>query len=372
MRQQLVNGRRCRRGLLAVCLLMAAQLCGAARGAETPVDLPGAEISRPEYVPELLEPLLPNFAAQVMELPSDADGMGPLRLSPSGRYCLAEQRVGRKQSVLLFDADGKLLRDLTGDHYIHAIGAWGANDQQVLLECRTTLGARPVRLKVNPATGASSAGSVPGLPGWSPDGKHYLLGLAVDSPGVEPEPAWVQRYTAANDPVGRPLAVLEPAWSADGLWLAFSAQPSKQPEGAEPAERKLNEVRVLPVRGDVPRVVLSRGGWAKLARANGWIGGEGPEQLAWSSGGDALYGVFTVRTETGPQKCLVRMDVRSPRRDVLPLPIAAELISASADARHWIVRLGDRLYRLDFEPQPAAPPKAPGPSGPTRKAFSAG
>jgi hypothetical protein len=359
-------------GLWAVCLVLATHVSEPARGATAPVDLPGAEIIRPEFDPELLEPLLPNFEAQTMELPSDADGMGPLRLSPTGRYCLAEQRVGRKQSVLLFDADGKLLRDLTGDRFSHATGTWGANDLQVLLECRVTPGARPVHLKINPVSGASSAGSIPGLPGWAPDGKHYLLGLSIDSPGEEPEPAWIQRYTSANDPIGRPMAVRGPVWSADGMWLAFGAQPPKPADDVEPTDYKMNEVRVLPTRGDVPRVVLSRGGWMKLARANGWLSGDGPQQLAWSPGGDALYGLFTVRTTAGPQKCLVRMDVRSPRREVLSLPAAAELVSASADARHWIVRLGDRLFRLDFVLDPPAPSRAPVPSGTKPKAPSAG
>jgi hypothetical protein len=355
-----------------VSLFMAAQITGAARSAEAPVDLPGAEVIRPEYEPELLEPLLPDFEVQRLELLSDADGRGPLRLSPTGRYCLAEQRVGQKQTVLLFDADGQLLRDLTGDRFTHATGVWGANDQQILLECRTAPGARPVQLKINPVTGASSAGSVPGLPGWAPDGKHYLLGLAVDRPGEEAEPVWVQRYTAANDPVGRPLAASTPIWSADGLWLAFGAQRAKPVDEPSPSEHHLNEVRVLPVRGEVPRVVLSRGGWTKLAQANGWLGGAGPEQLAWSPRGDALYGVVTVRKEAGSQKCLVRMDVRSPRREILALPSEAALVSASADARHWIVRLGDRLFRLDFMQEHAPAPKAPGPAAPKPKTPPAG
>jgi len=312
------------------------------------------------HEPTLLEPLLPPFDALAMEFPTDAEGMGPLRLSPGGRYCLAELRTARGQSVLLFDADGKLIRDLTSDKYSHASGAWGASDQQVLLECRTAPGTRPTHLRVNPTTGAIAAGSMPGLPDWAPGGKDYLVGLAVDSPGVEREPAWFQRYTSANDPVGRPLAIAEPVWSGDGLWLAFAAQ-AKAAETAPTEVLSMNEVRVLPARGDIPRVVLSRGGWSRLAKTNGWLRSAGPERLAWSPGGDALFGVFAVLTDTGDQKCLVRMDIRSPRRDVLLLPADSELVSASADTRHWIVRLGDRLFRLDFEhqPSPARKPIAP-------------
>jgi hypothetical protein len=318
------------------------------------LDQPGAEILRDDPDVSLLQPLLPPFTATPVERDPDAEGWGPLRLSPTGRYLLAEVRTGNRQSVQLLDADGRLLRDLTRDQAPFASAVWGATDQQLLLECRGDAGSRPRFLAHNPVSAATTAVPRGGLAEWASGGKDYLLALAAGerTPGRDDLPSGYQRYTAAHDPVGRPLMAEEPTWSGDGQWLAFLTGAIK---GAEPAAPlQLREIRLLPARGDVPRVVLSRGGWERLAKEQAWQQATGPESLAWSPNAEALFCLCTARAELDGQRFLVRVDVRTPRREVLPVPVSTQIVSVSADARHWIVRLGSRLYRLDFK---VAPPK---------------
>lgn len=339
------------RTLLAVST---AASCGAAAlGAPADLDLPGTEVQPREPDPSPLQPLLPPFSAVALEQDPDAEGWDALRLSPSGRYFFAEVRAGERRSVLLFEGDGKLIRDLTRDVAPFASAAWGASDQQLLLECREKPNQRPRFMTCNPATGAVTASPRGGLPEWALGGKDYLLALATAErgPGKTDGFSGFQRYTATHDPIGRPLAAEEPVWSGDGQWLAYLAASAP---GSEPAPAaSLQEVRVLPARGDVPRVVISRGGWDRLAREQGWQHASGPDGLAWAPAGDALFCLCTARTELDGQRFLVRLDVRTPRREVLAVPEDTVLISASADARHWLVRLAGRLYRLDFKTPPA-------------------
>lgn len=339
---------------LAIVLLLAGGGI-AAMGAPLDLDQPGAEIQREDPDVSLLQPLLPSFTATRIERDPDVEGWGPLSLSPSGRYLFAEVRAGDRQSVLLLDADGKLLRDLTREQAAFASAAWGSSDQQLLLELRGEAGARPRFLNHNPVTAATGAALPGGLPEWALGGKDYLLALATAerAPG-KTVPSGYQRYTSAHAPIGRPLAAEAPVWSGDGQWLAFLSAAVRD---MEPATAALREVRVLPARGDVPRVVISRGGWDRLAKEQAWQQATGPESLAWSPGAEALFCLCTARTELDGQRFLVRLDVRTPRRDVLPVPPSTEIVSVSADARHWIVRLGSRLYRLDFKVPP--PKKRP-------------
>lgn len=341
--------------MLATALLLAGGAI-AATSAPPELDQPGAEIQREDPDISLLQPLLPPFTATRIERDPDAEDCGPLSLSPSGRYLFAEVRAGDRQSVLLLDADGKLLRDLTREQAAFASAAWGSSDQQLHLELRGEAGARPRFLNHNPVTAATGAALPGGLPEWALGGKDYLLAIATAerAPG-KTVPSGYQRYTSAHAPIGRPLAAEAPVWSGDGQWLAFLSAAARNTEPAPAVQ--LREVRVLPARGEVPRVVISRGGWDRLAKEQAWQQATGPDTLAWSPGADALYGLCTARAELEGQRFLVRLDVRTPRRDVLPVPPSTEIVSVSADARHWIVRLGSRLYRLDFKVP--APKKRP-------------
>lgn len=340
-----------RRTFVHHSLLLATLATGgvdAALGAPTELDQPGAEVPREEPDSSLLQPLLPAYSAILLERDPDVEGWGPLRLSPSGRYLFAEVRMGDRQSVMILDGEAKLLRDLSHDLSPLVSAAWGASDQQLLLECREKADARPKYFVHNPVKGITSAAVRGGLPEWAAGGKDYLLALATAerTPGRQDVPSGFQRYTAAHDPIGRPLTAERPAWSGDGQSLAYATSVVKdQPE----ALAELQEVRVLPARGEVPRVVMSHGGWNRLAKEQGWQQASGPDCLTWSPEGDALYGICTARTEVEGQQFLIRMDVRAPRRQILAVPAGTEIISASANARHWLVRLGSRLYRLDFK-----------------------
>ena len=346
-----------RRSWLSGAAGVAVSLAFARAGlAFAPVDTPGEEVPPPPPDPAILASILPPFKSELLEHDPEIAGWEALRLSPTGRYLLAEVRAGRKQSVQLLDPDGKLIRDLTADRYTSARGLWGATDQQLLLECRAEGSTRPRHLKYNPVSEGSAPAVVPGMPEWAPGGRDYLLALAAAERSGD-EPVAFQRYTVANDPVGRPLPVEDPVWSADGQWLAFlgrSAVPTTENAGSQ-----LLEVRVLPARGDVPRVVVSRGGWERLAKENGWTEASGPENLTWSPAGEALLGICAAHTERGEEKFLVRMDLRTAHREVLAIPAKTEIVTTSADARHWIIRLEDRLFRLDFEAPPPAKKRTP-------------
>ncbi|MCC2668956.1 MAG: hypothetical protein K0Q72_1427 [Armatimonadetes bacterium] len=327
--------------------------------AAPPADVPGEEVVQDLPTPALLASFLPPFKAVLLERAPDAASWNTLRLSPTGKYLLAEVRVGLRQSVLLLDPDGGVIRDLTTDRFASARGLWGASDQQVLLECRAEPSSRPRYLKYNPVSEGNAPALVPGLPEWAPGGKDYLLAIAAGErlPGRDDGPVAFQRYSVTNDPVGRPLPADDPTWSGDGQWLAFLGRPGMVPSDAA-STLQLLEVRVLPARGDVPRVVVSRAGWDRLARENGWSEATGPDDLVWAPAGDALFGICKARTGRGDEHFLVRMDLRTARRDVLPLPERTEIVTTSADARHWVLRMDERLFRLDFE-APAAPKKRP-------------
>jgi hypothetical protein len=317
------------------------------------LDQPGAEIQREEPDVSLLRPLLPPFTATLLERDPDSEGWGALQLSPTGRFLFAEVRTGERQSVLLLDADGKLLRDLTREQASFASAAWGATDQQLLLEYRGESGVRPRFLTHNPVSAATASAPRGGLPEWALGGKDYLLALAIAErmPGRGDGPSGFQRYTSAHAPVGRPLLAEEPIWSGDGQWLAFLTATTYDSRPSPTAQ--LQEVRMLAARGDVPRVVIARSGWDRLAKEQGWQQASGPDSLAWGPHADALFCLCTARAGLEGQRFLVRLDVRTPRREVLPVPQGTELMSVSADARHWIVRLGSRLFRLDFKAAPS-------------------
>lgn len=346
-----------RRTVVGHALTFACVLAGggvAALGAPKELDQPGAEIQPEEPDVSLLQPLLPPFTATLLERDPDAAGWGPLQLSPTGRFLFAEVRTGERQSVMLLDADGKLLRDLTRDQAVFASAAWGANDQQLLLEYRGERGTRPRFLTHNPVSAATASTLRSGLPEWALGGRDYLLALATAErmPGREDVPSGFQRYTSAHAPVGRPLLADEPIWSGDGQWLAFLSATLHEGDASPTAQ--LQEVRMLPARGDVPRVVMARSGWERLAKEQDWQHASGPDSLAWGPNADSLYCLCTARAELEGQRFLIRLDVRTPRRELLPVPPTLDLVSVSADARHWLVGLGSRLYRLDFK---AAPPK---------------
>ena len=346
-----------RRTLIGRALTMTLFLAGggiSAVGAPLELDQPGAEILREEPDATLLQSLLPPFTATHVDRDPDAEGWGPLQLSPSGRYLFAVVRTGDRQSVVLLDADGTFIRDLTREQAPFASASWGVTDQQLLLEFRGEPAARPRFLIHNPVSASTAAAPRAGLPEWALGGKDYLLGLstAERTAGGGEVPSTYQRYSAAHAPVGRPLMADEPVWRGDGQWLAFLAASARMSEPASPLQ--LREVRVLPARGEVPRVVISRGGWERLAKEQSWQQASGPESLAWSPAAEALFCLVTARAELDGQRFLVRLDVRTPRREVLAVPPGTEIVSVSADARHWIVRLGSRLFRLDFK---GAPPK---------------
>lgn len=320
---------------------------GPSRAEQHVADRPGQETHAAPPDPSILQSLLPPFTAAALERAPEVDGWGPLQLSPAGRFCLAQLRSGARQSVSLLDANGVPLRDLTTDRAVSAAAVWGYSDQHILLEMRPQPTAKPEFQHLDRVSGAITPATIPGLPHWSPLGKDYWLSL----PG-----GW-QRYAGEGNATGHVVVAREPVWSGDGQWLAYTAAHGRADEKPSPVSG-LEEVRLLPSRGDVARVLVSAPGWERLAKEKGWSEARGPERLVWSSTGDALFGFVNARTEAGEGRFLVRLDLHSPKREALPVPPETRLVSASGDTHHWLVQLGDQLFRLDFG-TPAPKKQAP-------------
>ena len=346
----------------AVCVAMFAAV---AVQAANPPDQPGEVTTGAAPQPSILQSLLPPFTATPLERAPEAEGWGPLRISPAGRFCLSEVEEGEKRSVFLLDHNAQPLRDLTRKQYPQASAIWGYSDQHILLECRKDAMGKPLFLHMDRVTGSTTASTIPGVPRWSPTGKDYFLPSMASS-------GFYQRYTGKDVPVGHQLYGNEPVWSSDGQSLAYlavngkgeTAPPAKEgipkvkPEGA-PAPSAPDgppEIRILPARGDVPRVILSSTGWTKLLTEKGWSSMTVSDPLAWSPADDALYAFCSAKLVMGggaESSYLLKLDLRSPKREVLPLPSGSRLVSTSGDSHHWILQMGDHLFRLDFAAPPA-------------------
>lgn len=315
-----------------------------------PQDAPGQEPSEGARIPAALQELLPPFTAFPFDPPPASQGWGPVSLSPSGKSLLAQRREGERLAVFLLDRNGEPLKDLTSEHYPIAAGVWGPDDTQILLECRQEANSRAEYMKVFPASGRLLPASVAGLPSWAGGAKSYLVETGrTDSPsGGHRTAGQYQRFTSANVAVGGPLTVSHPVWSGDGQWLAFLRERPRPADAEERSFSPVREVRVIPARGSVQRVVLPFAAWDRLIKERGWRWVSGPKSLFWGPSGEALYGFCVTRTDSEETRNLMRIDLKQPKRDLVAVDDLADLVSASADGRHWILQLGDRHYRLDL------------------------
>ncbi len=313
-------------------------------------DTPGQEATDGARIPAALQSLLPPFTATLFDPPPAGQGWGPVMLSPSGKAMLAQRREGGHVAVFLLDRNGEPVKDLTSEHYPLAEGVWGPDDTQILLECRREENGRAEFMKVFPASGRLLPASVAGLPTWAAGGKAYFLETGrTDSPsGGHTAAGHFQRFTASNMAVGTPLLVTQPVWSGDGQWLAFLRERPRPAEADDKRFSPVREVRVIPARGTVQRVVLPFAAWDRLIKERGWRWASGPERLFWGPSGEALYGFCTARTDSEETRYLMRIDLKEPKRDVVAVDDLTDLVSASADGRHWLLQLGDRHYRLDL------------------------
>lgn len=327
---------------------------GDGRGKVWAQDKPGQELPEGARIPAALQPLLPPFTASLFDPPSAAQGWGPVSLSPTGKYFLAQRRQDESRGLYLLDAQGETVQEVITDETSVTAAGWGLDDTLVHLETRKKPGGSPTYQRRHLPTGRSVVSKVAGLPLWPLRGKTYLVRVAgTESPsGGQALPGHWQRYTATDAAVGAPLQVLEPTWSADGKWLAYLRPKVRGPMQDERTFSPIREVRIMPSEGSLPRVVLPFAAWDRLMKERGWRWASGPERLFWAPAGEALFGFCTARTGNEETRYLMRIDLKQPKRDFVPVEEPAQILTASADARHWILQLGERYYRLNFQAKP--------------------
>jgi hypothetical protein len=328
--------------VLAALALAAAAAFGAPAG-EKPGVMPQTEATEPEG----LKALLPPFTEMSVVPPAASEGWSPLMISPNGKFFLGERTRGGRRSVHLFDENAMLFRGLGSSACRWSSARWGQSDWTFFLECRPTATGKPEYKKVDRVSEKETPSRINGLARWTAKGDDFYLPV-TPTPKTPGAPRF-QRYTSANKPVGIPLATDEPAWSADSTLLAFVTRRPRPADVPEKEWSPVGEVRVIPARGDVARVVLSRGSWTKLMEERGWKWASGPDNVAWSPTGDALFGVVTVRTGSEEQRYLMRIDLKEPRREFQLVDETTHLVSASADGKHWLIEMDSGAYRLDFD-----------------------
>lgn len=298
--------------------------------------------------PEGLKGILPPFSSSPFLPPSSAEGWGPVRISPTGKFFLVERTAGTRRSVHLLDREGTLVRGFASADRRWSSAQWGPSDLTFYMECRDRPNAPARYVKVERTTDKERPSPIKGLARWSATGQDYLLPLTPRP--REAGAGRYQRFTLRNTPTGAPLGSSEPVWSPNGRLLAFATERPRPAELTEAEWPPVRELRVIPARGEVARVVLSRAAWTKLIQENGWKWASGPESLAWSPRGDALFGVITVRTGSEERRYLLRMDLGQPQRKLQLLDNTTHLVTASADGRHWLVEMDTGFFRLDFNP----------------------
>jgi len=323
-----------RRGLLAA-------LAGAPLARAQP---PGAARE-----PEALAGFLPPFTATPFDAPPAAGGWGPALLSPTGRFFLIERLQHDRRTVHVLDQDGEVLRGYASPDCAFSAARWGPTDAAIYQECRASPRGAPRYVRVERTSDRERPSRIRGLPIWAWGGQDYVL-------PIEPRPrtpgaSLYRRYRADNVRVGDPLGVAEPVWSPDGRSLAFLTERPRPAGATEEEFPPLREVRALPARGTVPRVVLSRAGWTKLMEDRGWLWARGPDALAWSPEGDALFGLCLARTGDEEVRFFLRMDLKTPDRQTSLVGDATRWVSVSADGRHWLLEMDTGAYRLAFKPR---------------------
>ncbi len=333
-------------------LTFAGLLLGSGPTAAQRPDAAGSEPQVEAIDPDGLKRILPPFSSTPFLPPSPTEGWSDVQLSASGRYLLAARTQGAGRRVHLLDPQGASLRVFGKPTCRWAAGRWGQTEATLTLECRTAPRAAPTYVTVTRANAREVKSRVPGLAYWSASGQDYVLAISPAPRGFSASK--YQRYTAAGRKTGSPLGSVEPAWSPDGSTLAYLTERARPAEVPLPEWSPVREVRIIPARGQVARVVLSRAAWTNLMQEHQWRWASGPDNLVWSPAGDALFGAIVGRTGSEERRYLMRLGLKESRRDLQLVDNTTRVVTVAAAGRHWIVEMDTGFYRLEFEPAGAS------------------
>jgi Tol biopolymer transport system component len=179
--------------------------------------------SGPVHAPELFRITLDGEAAPQRVLPAGTFGADPAP-SPDGQAIAFVGNTGTyNRDIYVVDLDGGAISRLTTDALDDDMPAWGSSDRIVFRSQRVSaddlfIMDRSGEPAVNLTPDPGNAAFIDRSPAWSPDGMH----IAFNSNRNGPTNVWVMDADGGNkQALTNASSQSEPAWSPDGERIAF-------------------------------------------------------------------------------------------------------------------------------------------------------